>query len=176
METLEQGMKGVIFRNDWHLLGLKQIDSLFNELFSDVSIQPGIEIVNRLKMLEVCSLEILEDRSSSTVYRIRQSDEVFYVFQLDGDLFRYTTEDYYLKEPIDELVKEYIKKAPVFKIEKVSDRRDVIHHLKPPRFSALFIDGTFDKVEWIDLPPEDVSQISKLMRKMGAFYASFFRK
>ena len=176
METFEIDMKGVIFRNDWHLLGLKQIDSLFNELFSDVAIQPGIEIVNRLKTLEVCSLEILEDRTSSTVYRIRQTDEVFQILQPDGDLFRYTTEDYYLKEPIDELVKEYIKKAPVFKIEKVSDHRDVIYHLKPPKFSALFIDGTFDKVEWIDQPPEDVSQISKLMRKMGAFYASFFRK
>ena len=173
---MEPDMKGVIFRNDWHLLGLKQIDSLFNELFSNVAIQPGIEIVNRLKMLEVCSLEILEDRSCSTVYRIRQTDEVFHIFQPNGDLFRYSTEDYYQKQPTDELVKEYIKKAPVFKIEKVSDRRDVIHHLKPPKFSALFIDGTFDKVEWIDQPPEDISQTSKLMRKMGAFYASFFRK
>ena len=169
-------MKGVIFRNDWHLLELNQIDSLFNELFGDVSIQPGLEIVNRLKMLEVGSLEILEDRSRSTVYRIRQTDEVFHIFQPNGDLFRYTTDDYYRNQPVDELVKEYIKKAPVFKIEKVSDHRDVIHHLKPPRFRVLFIEGTFDKVEWIDQPPEDVSQIPKLMKKMSAFYASFFRK
>jgi hypothetical protein len=83
-------MKGVIFRNDWHKLGLKQIDSLFNEFFGDVAIQPGIEIVNRLKALEVGSLEILEDRSSSTVYRIRQTDEVFQIFQPGGDFFRYT--------------------------------------------------------------------------------------
>ena len=173
---MEPDMKGVIFRNDWHLLELKQIDSLFNELFGDVSIQPGLEIVNRLKRLEVGSLEILEDRSRSTVYRIRQTDEVFHIFQPGGDLFRYTTDDYYQKQPDDELVKEYIKKAPVFKIEKVSDHRDVIHHLRPPRFRALFIEGTFDKVEWIDQPPEDVSQIPKLMKKMSAFYASFFRK
>ena len=176
METFEIDMKGVIFRNDWHLLGLKQIDSLFNEFFSDVTIQPGIEIVNRLKTLEVCSLEILEDRTSSTVYRIRQTDEVFQIFQSEGDLFRYTTEGYYQAEPADELVKEYIKKAPVFKIERVSDHREVVHHLKPPKFSAIFIDGTFDKVEWIDQPPEDITQVTKLMRKMGAFYASFFRK
>ena len=169
-------MKGVVFRNDWHLLGLKQIDSLFNELFSDVAILPGIEIVNRLKMLEVCSLEILEDRSSSTVYRIRQTDEVFQIYQPGGDLFRYTTEDYFQKQPSDELVKEFIKKAPVFKIEKVSEHRDVIHHLKPPKFRALFVDRAFDKVEWIDQPPEDIYQIPKLMRKMGAFYASFYRK
>jgi hypothetical protein len=176
VEIVELNMKGVIFRSDWHKLGLKQIDDLFNEFFSDVAIQPGIEIVDRLKALEVGSLEILEDRSSSTVYRIRQTDEVFQIFQPGGDLFRYTTEGYYLVEPADELVKEYIKKAPVFKIERVIDHREVIHHLKPPKFSALFIDGTFDKVEWIDQPPQDITQVTKLMRKMGAFYASFYRK
>ena len=168
-------MKGVIFRNDWHLLGLKQIDSLFNELFSDVAIQPGIDIVNRLKMLEVGTLEILEDRSSSTVYRIRQTDEVFQVFQPEGKLFSYTTEDYYLQEPLDDIVKEYSKKDPIFKIEKVSDFRDVVHHLKTPKFRALFVDGTFDKVEWIDQPPEDITQVTKLMRKMGAFYTSYVK-
>ena len=169
-------MKGVIFRNDWHLLGGKQIDSLFNELFSGVAIQPGIDIVNRLKMLEVCTLEILEDRSSSTVYRIRQTDEVFQIFRPDGKLYSYTTEDYYLQEPIDDLVKEYSMKDPIFKIEKVSDLKDIVHHLKLPKFRALFVDGTFDRVEWIDQPPEDISQIPKLLKKMGAFYTSYVKK
>ena len=173
---MEPEMKGVIFRNDWHLLGLKQIDSLFNELFNDVAIQPSIEIVNRLKMLEVCSLEILENRSRSTVYRIRQTDEVFHVFQPDGKLFSYTTEDYYLQKPIDELIKEYSKKDPIFKIEKVSDFKEIIHHLKSPKFRALFVDGTYDKMEWIDQSPEDISQIEKLMKKMAAFYTSYVKK
>ena len=173
---MELDMKGVIFRNDWHLLGLKQIDSLFNELFSDVAIQPGIDIVKRLKMMEVCTLEILEDRSSSTVYRIRQTDEVFQIFQPDGKLLSYTTEDYYLQKPIDDLVKEYSKKDPIFKIEKVSDFKEIIHHLKSPKFRALFVDGTYDKMEWIDQPPEDISQIEKLMKKMGAFYTSYVKK
>src|SRR5665647_1910193 len=149
---MEKDMKGVIFRNDWHQLGLKQIDSLFNELFSDVAIQPGIEIVNKLKMLEVGSLEILEDRSRSTVYRIRQTDEVFQIFAPDGKFLTYTTEDYYLQKPDDDLVKEYAKKDPIFKIEKVSDIKDIVYHLKTPKFWALFVDGTFDKLEWIDQP------------------------
>ena len=173
---MKTDMKGVIFRNDWHLLGEKQIASLFNEHFSDIAMQPNIDLVNRLKMIEVCTLEILEDRSSSTVYRIRQTDEVFQIFQPDGKLFSYTTEDYYLQKPIDNLVKEYSKKDPIFKIEKVSDIRDIVHHLKTPKFRALFIDGTFDKVEWIDQPPEDISQIPKLLRKMGAFYSSYVKK
>ena len=89
-------MKGIIFRNDWHQLGKKQITELFNEHFTGVTIQPGENILERVKMLEVCTLEILEDRSSSTVYRIRQTDEVFQIFTPDGKLLNYTTEDYYL--------------------------------------------------------------------------------
>jgi len=169
-------MKGIIFRNDWHQLGEKQIKDLFNEHFTGVTIQPGDSIVKRVKMLEVCTLEILEDRSSSTVYRIRQADEVFQIFKTDGKLLNYTTEDYYLQKPIDDLVKEYSKKDHIFKIEKVSDIRDIVHHLQTPKFRALFIDGTFDKVEWIDQPPEDISQIPKLLRKMGAFYSSYVKK
>ncbi len=173
---MELYMKGVIFRNDWHLLKTTQIDSLFSEHFADVAVQPGIDIVERLKIMEVCTLEILEDRSRSTVYRIRQTDEVFQIFQPDGKPFSYTTEDYYLQKPIDELVKEYFKKDPIFKIEKVSDFKEIIHHLKSPKFRALFVDGTYDKMEWIDQPPEDISQIEKLMKKMGAFYTSYVKK
>ena len=169
-------MKGIIFRNDWHQLGEKQIKDLFNEHFTGVTIQPGDSIVKRVKMLEVCTLEILEDSSSSTVYRIRQTDEVFQIFKPDGKLLNCTTEDYYLQKPVDDLVKEYSKKDPIFKIEKVSDIRDIVHHLQTTKFRALFIDGTFDKVEWIDQPPEDISQIPKLLRKMGAFYSSYVKK
>ena len=169
-------MKGIIFRNDWHQLAEKQITDLFNEYFTGVTIQPGESIIKRVKMLEVCTLEILEDRSSSTGYRIHQTDEVFQIFKSDGKLLNYTTEDYYLQKPIDDLVKEYSKKDPIFKIEKVSDIRDIVHHLKTPKFHALFIDGTFDKVEWIDQPPEDITQITKLLRKMGAFYSSYVKK
>jgi hypothetical protein len=173
---MEIYMKGVIFRNDWHLLSQKDIDSLFYEHFADVAILPGIEIVKRLKMMEVCTLEILEDRSSSTVYRIRQTDEVFQIYQPDGKLISYTTEDYYLQKPIDDLVREYSKKDPIFKIEKVSDFKEIVHHLKSPKFRALFVDGTYDKMEWIDQPPEDITQIEKLMKKMGAFYTSYVKK
>jgi len=173
---MESDMKEVIFRNDWHQLGEKQIVDLFTEHFTGVTIQPGESVIKRLKMMEVCTLEILEDRSSSTVYRIRQTDEVFHVFQPDGKLFSYTTEDYYLQKPIDDLVKEYSKKDPIFKIEKVSDFKEIIHHLKSPKFRALFVDGTYDKMEWIDQPPEDISQIEKIMKKMGAFYTSYVKK
>lgn len=173
---MEIDMKGVIFRNDWHLLSQKQIDGLFIENFADVTIQPGIDIVKRLKMMEVCTFEILEDRSRSTVYRIRQTDEVFQIFQSDGKLFTCNTEEYYLQKPTDELVKEYSKKDPIFKIEKVSDFKEIIHHLKSPKFRALFVDGTYDKMEWIDQPPEDISLIEKLMKKMGAFYTSYVKK
>jgi len=169
-------MKGVIFRNDWHILTGYQIIKLFDEHFPDVAVQPNTDVVSRLKLLEVCTLEILEDRSCSSVYRIRQTDEVFQIFQLNGDLFRYTTEDYYLKKPIDKLVKEFFRKESVFKAEKLSQGKYIIEHLKSPKFKVLFDDGTYDQVEWIDKAPSDPLQIAKLMRKAGAFYSSYLKK
>lgn len=175
MKIVKMASKGMIFRNDWHKLGVDTIKALFKENLDPVAILPGLEVVNRLKQLEVCTLEILEDRSSSTVYRIRQTDEVFQIFQPEGKQFNYTTEDYYLQEPIDDIVREYSKKDPVFKIERLGNFRDVVQHLHTPKFRALFVDGTFEKVEWIDQPPEDITQVTKLMRKMGAFYASYVK-
>lgn len=165
-------MKGVLFRNDWHLMSQKQIINLFKLYFTEVTVQPSIDIVDRLKMMKVCTLELLEDRGSSTVYRIRQTDEVFQIFKSDGKFYSFNTEGYHLQKPSDELIKEFIKKDPVFKIEKVSEFKDIVHHLKSPKFRALFVDGTYDKMEWIDQPPEDISKRGKLMKKMGAFYTS----
>ena len=65
-------MNPTIFKDNWHLLTGEQIVSLFDEHFSDVTIQPNFPIVQRLKMLEVATLELMENRSSSTVYRIKQ--------------------------------------------------------------------------------------------------------
>lgn len=110
------------------------------------------------------------------MYRIRQTDEVFQIFQLNGDLFRYTTEDYYLKKPIGKLVKEFFRKESVFKAEKLSQGKYIIEHLKFPKFKALFNDGKCDQVEWIDKAPSDPLQIAKLMRKAGAFYSSYLKK
>lgn len=163
-----------IFRNDWHMLTGQQIVDLFDKNFPNVTIQPNREIVFRLKSLEVATLEILEDRSCSSVYRIRQTDEVFQLFQPNGDCFYYDTDDYFMAEPVDTLERSFIKKEPVFKGEKQPNGMILIEHLKEPRFKALF-DGTeFKNMVWLDDQPQDISVIARLMRKAEAFLKSYF--
>jgi hypothetical protein len=166
-------MNPTIFKDNWHLLTGEKIVSLFDEHFDDVTIQPNFTIVQRLKMLEVATLELMENRSSSTVYRIKQYDEVFQIFQPNGDYFVYDTEDYYNAEIVDKLLKSYIKKEPVFTISEVSKNRMVVERLKPPRFCVTFEGNESKNVVWIDKEPDSVSTIANLMRKAGAFYNSY---
>jgi len=177
MENLEI-MKGVIFRNDWHLLTGLQIVDLFDKNYDDVTIQPNIDIVKRLKLLEVATLEILENRSCSTVYRIKQYDEVFQIFQPNGDTFFYDTDDYYVEKPIDDLIKDYAKKEPVFVAEMQLNGDTVILYTKEPRFKITFKKGanSSEDVVFLNKPPTDFSIMPNLLRKAGAFYASYLRK
>jgi len=174
MENLEI-MKGVIFRNDWHLLTGLQIVELFDKNYDDVTIQPNIDIVKRLKLLEVATLEILENRSCSTVYRIKQYDEVFQIFQPNGDTFFYDTDDYYVEKPIDDLIKDYAKKEPVFKALNQPNGDVIVEHLKQPRFKICFKKGakSSEDIVWLDGMPTDFSIIPRLLRKAGAFYNSY---
>jgi hypothetical protein len=174
MKNIE--MKGVIFRNDWHLLSGPQIEGLFAEHFTGVTIEPNKDIVTRLKELEIATFEILENRSSSTVYRIRQTDEVFHLDQLSGVTYKLNTEEYFSQQPLDELLTNYVRKEPVFKGDYAGDGKYIIEHLKEPRFRALFINGSCDRVDWIDQPDIDASKLEKLMKKMGAFFASYSKK
>jgi len=169
-------MNPTIFKDNWHLLTGEQIMSLFKEQFTEVTIEPNFAIVQRLKMLEVATLELMENRSSSTVYRIKQYDEVYQIFQSNGEYFVYDTEDYYNAETVDKLLKSYIKKEPVFTISDVSKNRMVVERLKPPRFCVTFEGNESKNVVWIDKEPDNVSTIANLMRKAGAFYNSYKTK
>lgn len=169
-------MKGVIFRNDWHLLTSPQIEDLFAEHFTSVTIEPNKDIVTRLKELEIATFEILENRSNSTIYRIRQTDEVFHLNQQNGVTYKFNTEEYFSQQPFDELLSNYVRKEPVFKGDYAGDGKYIIEHLKEPRFRALFINGLCERVDWIDQPDIDASKLEKLMKKMGAFYTSYSKK
>lgn len=176
METLLD-MKGVIFRNDWHLLTEQQIVDLFDEHYDDVTIQPNIDVVSRLNLLEVATLELMENRSGSTVYRIKQYDEVYQIFQPNGDVLLYDTDDYYSEKPIDDLIKEYIKKEPVFVAYLQPNGDTVVMYTKEPRFKITFKKGAISSEDLIFIDePKDVTRVPKLLRKAGAFYNSYRRK
>lgn len=169
--------KPQIFSNKWHLLTGRQIVGLTDKHFKDVTIQPNITIVYQLRSLEVATLELLENRSSSTVYRIRQTGVVYQVFQPNGVLFEYDDyESYQLEDEVDELLDRYIKKEIVHKIEE-KDGEIYIHRLKPPPFRGRYTPNELSHIsdiEWYENP--NPLEVPKLLRKAGAFLASYLKK
>ena len=134
-------------------------------------------IIYQLRYLEVATLELLENRSSSTVYRIRQTGVVYQVFQPDGEMFEYEDyESYQLRDEVDELLERYIAKEIIHKIEE-KDGEIYIHRLKPPTFRGRYTPDELSHisdVEWYENP--DPLEVPKLLRKAGAFLASYLNE
>jgi hypothetical protein len=175
MEILED-MKGVIFKPNWSQLGDKEIEIHFKEHFGQFSARPDDHILARLKTLKTATLEIVEDRSLSSVYRIKQTDEVFQVYKSGDIMFFNSTEKYYRTNPPDCLKQVFVRKYPVFKAERLAEDKVIVEHLKNPRFRALFINHSCDMVEWVDPKPVETDLQQKLLNKAGAFFSSYLRK
>lgn len=169
-------MKREIFRSDWHMLTGEQILSLFNDHFPSVTIQPNIDIVERLRVVEVATLELMENRSASTVYRIRQYDEVYHLFQPNGDCFLYDTEDYYTEQEVDTLLQRYVKKEPVFRFNEQKGPVVEVEYLRQPPFRCTFENGEYKGTTWLGEEPTDISLIARLLRKAGAFYSQYYKE
>ena len=171
-------MKKFIHHQNWHYLTGQQIVDLFNETFSDVEIQPNMGIVQQLKDMEVATLECLEDRTASTIYRIRQTGVVYQLCQPNGDLFEFDDyESYQQDDTIDELVTKFQEDSPVH-VAYEKDGKLFIERKHPPRFKAVYTgdnNNALDIVQWIDPQPKGMMELPSLLRKAGAFLHSYFR-
>lgn len=152
--------------------------ALFDEQFGDVEIQPNIDIVEQLRAMESATLECLENRSFSTVYRIKQTGVVYQLCQPDGTLFEFDDyEDYQQAEPVDELVTLFATKEPVH-IAYNDGNKLIIERKQPPRFKGYATGNNMNAIEimeWVDPMPKNVMDIAKLMRKAGAFLNNYFK-
>jgi hypothetical protein len=169
-------MKNLIHRDDWHLITDDQLESLFKGNLPIVSANPNATIIKRLRLLGVATLELLENRSSSTVYRIRQTDEVYQVFIPSGETHCYDTDEYQAANHTDQLLESFQSKDPVFVCSTRPNGVVLIEHKKYPRFVSIFNEQGFKETSWLDEKPDDINQIAKLMRKASAFYASYLKK
>lgn len=172
-------MTKFIHHHNWNYLTGQQIVDLFDETFGDVEIQPNMAIVQQLKAMETATLECLENRTGSTVYRIRQKGVVFQLCQPNGDLFEFDDlEDYQQADPVDELVTAYESESPVH-VAYEENGRLIIERKHPPRFKAVYLPNnkmqSIEIIKWIDPEPQGMMELPRLMRKAGAFLHSYFR-
>jgi hypothetical protein len=172
--------KHVVHSASWHYLTGTQIVAAFNDAFPGVAIAPCMQIVQQLKDMEVGTLELLEDRTGSAVYRIRETGAVYQVCQPDGTLFEYDDYDSYLEEdPVDELISAYATREPVHVLQRVGDDIWVIRN-KPPRFRAKYTPedrlNNLGVIEWIDKAPDNPMKLISLLRKAAAFLGKKIKK
>jgi hypothetical protein len=181
-------MKKEIYHHAWHQLSGEEIVKLFDNNFgsstdvapdgTDITIAPNMQIVMDLKELQTATLELLENRESSTVYRIRQTGIVYQIFQPDGKTFYFDDYEQYLQsDVIDQPITIYAPKPLKFTAEKVGDKLMVKHH-EPPQFEAEWIGGVHgvENVKWEHGQPSDFMEIPRLMQKLGAFMKTYFKQ
>ncbi|GAA0561421.1 hypothetical protein [Chitinophaga japonensis] len=172
-------MKHIAHSAHWHYLTGEQIVAAFDEAFPNVTIQPNLDIVMQLKDMEVGTLELLENRTGSSVYRIRETGVVYQLFQPNGDLFEYDDYDSYLEEdPVDELIEAYASREPAHVLERKG--KDIwVERKKPPRFRARYTPDNplnhLSDLEWLDGEP-DFMQQARLLRKAAAFLVKKLKK
>ena len=168
-------MKSQIYSHLWHMLTGQEIIDLFNSNFKNVTRQPNTTIAQRLKALEVATLELLENRTESTVYRIWQTGEVFQVCQPDGSYYEYNDYESYLKEePVDALITSYTTKDPVHIISE-EDGKIFIERKKPPRFKGLYTKKNIEIIDWIDPKPQSISKLTSILRKADSFISNYLK-
>jgi len=172
-------MKKEIFRSDWHQLTENRIKGLFNEIFGDNKLQPNKSIVHKLKELRVATLECVENRENSTIYRIKQIDKEYQVsketksIMVSDDIPEYSN-----KKPPDRVISSFEIKPAVHKY--ITEGEQIyIERLKYPRFRAVINKISRQKslyiTEWIDPEPVDPVQVSSLLKKAEKFASSYVK-
>lgn len=171
-------MKNRIYSHRWDTLEGDEIVALFYLHFPEVAIQPNMTIVQDLRRRRTAELLLLENRTASTVYQIRQTGVVYQICQPNGDCFTYDSyQEYLADDPVDELIEAYNHKAPKFTASE-QNGLIIVRHNEPPEFTGTWIGcevGVTD-ITWIDQPSTDIMALARLMKSLGAFMNSYFRK
>lgn len=129
-------------------------------LLNYVTAIPSGEIIHALKAFRIATLEVMENRSTSTVYRIRQTGKV-YQQNDDGTLTEYQCyEEYQRAPPYDEPLVINPQKPPVYIVEG-----KYVIRVKAPRFRAEYTDNfNLFNIEWIDPIPQEITANANLRK------------
>lgn len=158
----------------WAELSNQQICKLFNETFADVSIKPNNALVIELRQLGTATLELVENRTASSVYRIRDNGVVYQIEMYEGTYWEYDSyEDYLDEDAFDKLITKHDTPQRTYIVYEVGDDL-FVERTKPPRFKARYtpggIDGDIQLLEFKD-PVKSIEETAKLMKQASGSVA-----
>lgn len=132
-------MQNSIHRYDWSLYSNKKAIEVIAELFSLDEHLPVHQIIDDLCSLKQATLELIQIRTSSCVYQIRESGKIYQVSGgqcLEFDSFDDFTAAKATDRVIDQVVAEYQTKPPAFILKPQTEGLYQVIRQKEPRFTA----------------------------------------
>jgi hypothetical protein len=141
-----------VYHSRWHELSDQHIENLFKKYLGATTVSP-FALLPKLRKLEVATLELIEDRTQSTVYRIRETGQTYTLPAMLQD------------EPKT----LYKNKPPVFIIRE-SENSCQIERIKPPRFTANYDLETKElfNITWLDAEPI-LTSLNSTLKKAALF-------
>lgn len=182
-------MKKQIYHHHWQRLSVEDTYGFILFVFGNqtqaahdgtqVTCSPPIKTIKHLRLLNSATLELLENREHSTVYRIKQTNLVIQVKQ-DACIEFDGYDDYHLNANTsnDKLLTQYEVDKLKFTAKFDSHGQLFIYHHEHPPFKARYIGGNLSNFDSFE--PDDVfnklesDAATKLLQKANAFLMSYF--
>jgi len=176
-------MKKFIHEQHWERLLDRDRKLLYKEVFGGMTAMPNQALDLNLVKLKSATLECLENRTESTIYRIRQTGVVYeikigtnmYKFFKDYDDYKENTSWGKESGNLDQPIELFSTKEITYTASE-NDNKIIIERKQPPRFIGEYNNKlkTVEIKEWIDHKPKE-EDIYRIIKKGNEFLKGYFR-
>lgn len=176
-------MKKFIHRYDWNLYSFQQAQDIFKDQFPNITCSPDQILFNELRGQHRGTLELLENRSESTVFRIKELATCYQVTKSGNCLQFNDFETYQVKPPFDKLLEQFTVPNITFSVNPQTDGSILVSRNKSPKFKATYLPndsllttGEINLIneEWIDQVEDQDKQ--KIKRKLALFLKKYIHQ
>lgn len=176
-------MKKFIHRYDWNMYSFQQARQIFSDHFPPLTCAPDQFLFNELRGQHRATLELLENRSESSVFRIKELATCYQVTKAGHCLQYKDFETYQDNPPSDQLLEQFSVPNITFSVDPQTDGSMVITRNKSPKFKATYYpnnsilatgDISLVNEEWFDQVDDNDKQ--KIKRKLALFLKKYIHQ
>lgn len=171
-----------IYKHNWDSMNPFERLKVLRETFKSATASPSNQIISDLIHQRNAYLQLIENRTESSVYLLRQTGVFYLVGQGLNDTVRFYSyleldkvKPHLKDEPIEFLNYKPLK-FTVTHYDSPNCFRSVIIHHESPRFEATSGEQfNYEITKWLDEEPMDENLIFSLKNKLNAFVKSYIK-
>ena len=186
-------MKKIIHRYNWNAYSFPAVLKIFEQGFgttqwplsdgSCVSALPNRGFYEVLREQERATVECLENRTDSTVYRIKELATVYQIFIDNRDPRVFEDFDHYQESlPLDQLLIQFEVPKITFSVDPLKNGSFAVKRNKAPRFVGYYTPEAMNSTtgsalvieEWLDPEPDERKKQS-IMKKLDLFLEKYVK-